>query len=377
MRSSNTRIFRQAGLSLIELMIALVVGLILIAGVLSIFMSSRKSYGINTAVGQIQEHGRFALDFIRHDTRMAGYLSCGSNSVNFANQLNPTAALPYAFGTTVTGYEYNGTAPAGAFTIASENPAPVGAGNWTPGLDSSLPVMAGKPYAIPGSDVLAMSLSQGSMSPGYVMSVAPAGFTINSNPGITAANDIVVVSNCVNTVIVQATSAPTGSTPAIAVPAVAGFAPAPGNATASIPPSLVGAQVGTAQVAAFYVGEGADGAPALFQATTDSTQPSGFQLQEIVPGVENMQVLYGVAPLGAGTPTTYMTANAVAGAGLFGSVVSVRVALLLRSDLGAVTLPPTAVTYNLLGTVITAPQDTRLRQIFTTTIGIRNNLPNP
>ncbi|MDE2460386.1 MAG: PilW family protein, partial [Gammaproteobacteria bacterium] len=90
-----------------------------------------------------------------------------------------------------------------------------------------------------------------------------------------------------------------------------------------------------------------------------------------------MQVLYGVDASGGGVPTVYDTADVVNAASEWNSVLSVRVALLLRSDLGAVTLPPAAVTYNLLGTVITAPQDTRLRQIFTTTIGLRNNLPNP
>src|SRR5574340_675868 len=131
MRNSNARTSWQAGLSLIELMIALVVGLILIDGVLSIFMSSRKSYGINSAVGQVQEHGRFALDFIRHDTRMAGYMGCGVSGVNFANHLNSPASssLPYNFGNALTGFEYtsSSTAPGATYTIASENPAPAAA----------------------------------------------------------------------------------------------------------------------------------------------------------------------------------------------------------------------------------------------------------
>lgn len=364
---------RQTGLSLIELMIAMLVGVILIAGVISVFMSSRKSYGINTAIGQIQEHGRFALDFIRHTTRQAGYLSCGVSGRNYANQLNPTTALPYNFNNAIFGYEFSNTAPTQTYTIAAANPGPVTAGNWlpAPGLDPSLPA-SGTAYAIPGSDVLVMSLSEGGISPGYVTSVAPTSFVINSNPGISPSNDILVVSNCVSTVIVQASGAPAGATGAITIPAAAGIAPAPGNATPSVPPSLVGAQVGTAQVVAFYVGEGADDAPALFQATTDASVASGFQLQELVPGVENMQVLYGVDATSAGTPSEYDTADAVAAANAWNRVMSVRVALLLRSDTGAVSLPPAAATYNLLGTVIQAPQDTRLRQVFITTIWLRN-----
>ena len=366
---------KQTGLSLIELMIAMLVGLILIGGVLSIFISSRQSYGINTAVGQIQEHGRFALDFIRHATRQAGYLGCGMSGLGFTNQLNPTGALPYNFNNALIGYEYTGTAPTATYSIASENPGPVAAGNWLPApLDPSLPV-AGAAYAIPGSDVLAMSMSQGALSPAYVVlgSISGAVFDINANVGLTP-GDILVASNCANTVVVQATNVTAGGTHIVANTG-GGFTP--GNSVHGIPANMGGAQVETVNVVTFYVGEGADNAPALFQATTDSSFASGFQLQELVPGVENMQVLYGVDTTGSGTASEYDTADVVTANNYWNNVISVRVALLLRSDTGAVTLPPAAVTYNLLGTVIQAPQDTRLRQVFTTTIGIRNHMPNP
>jgi hypothetical protein len=91
--------------------------------------------------------------------------------------------------------------------------------------------------------------------------------------------------------------------------------------------------------------------------------------------VENMQILYGVDTTGSQTPSEYDTAAVVDAAGAWPSVVSVRIALLLRSDMGAVTLPAAASTYNLLSTTIAAPLDTRLRQFFVTTIGLRNTLP--
>jgi len=55
MHTSRKQAMGETGLSLIELMIAMLVGLILIGGLLSVFMSSRKSYGVNGAMGQIQE----------------------------------------------------------------------------------------------------------------------------------------------------------------------------------------------------------------------------------------------------------------------------------------------------------------------------------
>ena len=364
---------KQAGLSLIELMIAMLVGLILIAGVLSIFMSSRQSYGINNAVGQIQEHGRFALDFIRHDTRMAGYMGCGVSGVNFNNQLNSNTSLPYNFNNALTGYEYTGTAPTATYVIPGENPAPVPAGNWSPALDASLPV-AGAAYAIPGSDVLAMTMTQNAGNPIYITNIpspTAAVFDVNA-PGL-ATGDLMVISNCVNTLILQVTGVGGGTT----IDHNTGGAVTPGNSNKDVAQSYQGAQIGTGTAVAFFVGESADGTPALFSATTDSSKASGFDYQELVPGVENMQVLYGVDTTGSGTASEYDTADVVNGSGYWNQVVSVRVALLLRSNIGAVTLPSAAATYNLLGTSIQAPLDTRLRQIFTATIGVRNHMSNP
>jgi type IV pilus assembly protein PilW len=365
---------KQAGLSLIELMIAMLVGLILIAGVLSIFLSSRQSYGINSAVAQIQEHGRFALDFIRHDTRMAGYMGCGVSGVNFNNQLNSSTSLPYNFNNALTGYEYSGTAPTATYVIPGENPAPVPAGNWSPVLDASLPV-AGAAYAIPGSDVLAMTMTQNAGNPIYITNIpspTAAVFDVNA-PGL-ATGDLMVISNCVNTLVLQVTNVTGGGT---TISHNTGGAVTPGNSNKDVAQSFQGAQIGTGTAVAFFVGESADGSPALFSATTDPSKASGFDYQELVPGVENLQVLYGVDTTGSGTASEYDTADVVNANGYWGQVVSVRAALLLRSDTGAVTLPSAAVTYNLLGTVIQAPLDTRLRQVFTATIGIRNHLPNP
>ena len=353
----------------------MLVGLILIAGVLSIFISSRQSYGINSAVAQIQEHGRFALDFIRHDTRMAGYMGCGVSGVNFSNQLNSSTSLPYNFNNALTGYEYSGTAPTATYVIPAENPAPVPAGNWSPVLDASLPVAAGQPYAIPGSDVLAMTMTQNAGSPIYITNIpspTAAVFDVNA-PGL-ATGDLMVISNCVNTLVLQVTNVSGGGT---TIDHSTGGSVTPGNSSKDVAQSFQGAQIGTGTAVAFFVGESADGTPALFSATTDPSKASGFDYQELVPGVENLQLLYGVDTTGSGTPSEYDTADVVNANGYWGQVVSVRVALLLRSDTGAVTLPPTAATYNLLGTVIQAPLDTRLRQVFTATIGVRNHMSNP
>ena len=383
MRTSYKQTMREAGLSLIELMIAMLVGLILIGGVLSVFMSSRKSYGVNGAMGQIQENGRFAMNFIDRDTRMAGYLGMGGSTGNIGNHLKSpyNTTLPYDFTSGLNGFEYSGTGPGNTYSISSEAPAPGVVGDWGPNLDSSLP-LTGSDYVVPGSDVLVIRFSPPTTTAAYVAGSpnAPNGsqFWLTANPGVSTGS-ILIISNGVQTYVIQATQVNGAGTNHVVVNV--GGSTFPGNSTAGIPTSFIGAQVSTVETEAFYVGMDATGSPALFQAATNpncaapNTCFGGYEIQELVPNVENMQVLYGVDTTGSQMPSEYDTADVVDAANEWSSVVSVRVALLVRSNLNAVSQPAAAQSYDMLGATVHAPLDTRLRQVFTTTIGLRNRLP--
>ncbi len=66
----------QTGISLIEIMIALLIGAFLIGGVLQIFIGSKQTYRMQENLSRLQENGRFAMDFLAKDIRMAGYRAC-------------------------------------------------------------------------------------------------------------------------------------------------------------------------------------------------------------------------------------------------------------------------------------------------------------
>jgi type IV pilus assembly protein PilW len=70
----------QTGMSLIEIMIALLIGAFLLGGVLQIFLSSKQTYRMQENLSRLQENGRFALDFLARDIREAGYWGCLSPS---------------------------------------------------------------------------------------------------------------------------------------------------------------------------------------------------------------------------------------------------------------------------------------------------------
>lgn len=62
---------RQRGVSLIELMVAMVIGLVLIGGAIQVYLLSRQNYDVNETAVRLQENARYALSIIEPDVRMA------------------------------------------------------------------------------------------------------------------------------------------------------------------------------------------------------------------------------------------------------------------------------------------------------------------
>jgi type IV pilus assembly protein PilW len=83
MRNPVARFAR--GLSLIELMVALVIGALLIAGAVTVFLQSRNTYRANDVVSRMQEVGRYALDVISPDVRQAGFWGLTNRPMSFTN----------------------------------------------------------------------------------------------------------------------------------------------------------------------------------------------------------------------------------------------------------------------------------------------------
>lgn len=71
---------RQCGLSLVEMLVALVISLFLIAGVIQLFIGSKQTYRFHDALSRVQENGRFALEAMARDIRMAGYQPVGGTA---------------------------------------------------------------------------------------------------------------------------------------------------------------------------------------------------------------------------------------------------------------------------------------------------------
>jgi type IV pilus assembly protein PilW len=127
-----------------------------------------------------------------------------------------------------------------------------------------------------------------------------------------------------------------------------------------------GSKVMSWQSISYYVATDPDtGEPSLYRDFYDGNAADDDALIE---GVEDLQVLYGEDTDGNGNPDIYRSAAAVAS---WADVVSVRVSLLVRSAEPFVLTEQQNLAWT--GRAIDTT-DRRLRQVFTTTIALRNRL---
>jgi type IV pilus assembly protein PilW len=96
---------RQAGVSLVELMISLVLGLVLMGGVVQVITTSQSSYQELIEQSRMQETAKLAMDYIVRDLRNVGYWGCSGNAIPAANTLNNTAGQFFRPNDTLDGWD--------------------------------------------------------------------------------------------------------------------------------------------------------------------------------------------------------------------------------------------------------------------------------
>ena len=105
-RAQRCAIAIQRGLSLVELMIAITLGMVAVAGAISIYLANRISYKLVEGAARVQENARFAVELMGRDLREAGGIVCGGNLI----QENVLSSTPQAkwwgdWSAGLTGYE--------------------------------------------------------------------------------------------------------------------------------------------------------------------------------------------------------------------------------------------------------------------------------
>lgn len=108
----------QTGMTLVEIMIAMLVGVFLIAGILQIFISAKQAYRLQDNLSRLQENGRTAIDAITKDVRMAGYadyscLPVTASSAPAFGVANATCCASLAGTDVIRTFQWLGPKPAG------------------------------------------------------------------------------------------------------------------------------------------------------------------------------------------------------------------------------------------------------------------------
>ena len=351
--------YREYGFSLIELMIAMVLGLLLTLGVTQVYLSSSDTYRLTNGLARIQENARFAADMLGRDIREAGGNGC-LLEIGTVTDIRQSPSDPNTTG--ILGWEYSDTGQGDSYTLTGNVPG--GETDWDNNNGDALPgSISGE--VVEGSDILFVEGAHAhDLNGNTVTGLGGGAINLSGSTGIERDTVIHVTSeDCSNSRIFYKNNAASASS------IVAGGSDNQTGGTVPAitdPPMTNNLTVSVYRATAFYIGENPDGNPALYSQSLE--EPTPPPPQELLSNVENMQILYGEGgPAGA---TTYVTAENVTD---WSSVVSVRLGLLMRSDANVMEESQTRA-FNMLETEVNTPADDRVRLVLMKTIGLRNRL---
>lgn len=80
---------RERGMTLIELMVALGIGSFLMVGAMTVFMNSRTTFRVNESIARLQENARYVFDVMEPDVRMAHYWGLRTRSYAIDDRAAP------------------------------------------------------------------------------------------------------------------------------------------------------------------------------------------------------------------------------------------------------------------------------------------------
>ena len=89
---------RNNGFSLVELMIAVVIGLFLVMVVGTLYVNSRTTYVAQDANSRLQENARFAVELLGREIRVAGYPNVTFSQITTANLFAPPPKFSFGEG---------------------------------------------------------------------------------------------------------------------------------------------------------------------------------------------------------------------------------------------------------------------------------------
>ncbi|AMN47266.1 type IV pilus assembly protein PilW [Steroidobacter denitrificans] len=332
---------RELGFGLIEIMIGMLLGLLIMGGVLSMFTSSRKTYESTDQLSRVQENGRYALNQIVHDLRSAGYIGCARGVVNASTTLNEAHIL-WNMAVPVQGFDWMST------------------GNWAPALGTDIDAVT--PNRLNESDILVVRAPRRGALPVRLtssMATATDDLAVTTvSPAPLSAGDVAMIADCEGRAFFQVASYDSGL-----ITREAGGTWL--NSTVDLSyPFRENAEIIPFDTTIYFIADSNFGTgPALWRRVSSTSAA-----EELAEGVQRIEVRFGEDTNGDRRVDRYSIANDVSS---WEDVISVNIALLVRST-NEYGTDVDARTYDMLGTPVGPFNDRRMRELFVTTVTLRN-----
>lgn len=175
---STRPLSRAKGFTLVEMMIGMSMGLVLVASAVTVFSGSRKSIDLNTALTDIQDNARFAMDTITRDIRMAGFQGCVDINTAAAKILSDDAPTDNYFNSAVTVSRIENT------------------GTWNPSEPMGFTIPDDKGSPVPGTHALSVQFGSAINYTFQAMPSVEADIVLDvTNSGLVN-GDMALISNC-------------------------------------------------------------------------------------------------------------------------------------------------------------------------------------
>jgi type IV pilus assembly protein PilW len=389
----------QFGFTIVEILVSLTISLVLLGGVINVFLSSKQGYRVNEALAWVQESGRFGLDIISRDVRQAGYNAsnevCGGNvALGIEIPINNTGPLETGR-LRITLNDPQDHANNWLAMISGKIDAVRGYDGKSSGWGPVLPTEISALNPIAGTDIIRIHKSSNEGSAGSLKIYSHPGSGNPNSPGSadlkiegTSAAEAeyfpVFDSNCRNGgdwskcialamdkncevgAVLQITNFNSNNGNTVHNTGIGD----PGNRTKNLGRSFEGGYLipGISEAAVsttYYIATGASGLPTLFQSIDDAAG------EELVDGIQDMQILYGVDTSNNNSVDNYVVASAVTD---WSKVLAARISLLAQSYEANITTEGENQNLTFNGAAVNT-SDRRLRQVFTTTVTLRNRVP--
>lgn len=328
--SKHFSVSKQLGLSMVELLVAMVIQFILLGGMVYVYTSSKVMFRVNEQISRVQENGRYATDALLYDIRMSGYAGCRS-----IKEITPNiiANSPPVFKNLTDGL------------TVYEN----GSGWVNPSAFAR----------VAGTDVITLQSTRGNgASLTGNMLADNSNIQVTSNPDGLDDNDLILISDCSKADLFRATTVSKG----IGVITIT-HADNENDGNRLSKAYQDDAQIMAFDAHTYFVATGANGEPGLYQHSFNSNTAT-----LMAEGVENMQLLLAEDMGGDQEPDVYVSAASVTD---WEAVIGVRVGLLMRSEIG---IASESRSFMFNGIEANSGNDTRVRKAFWSYAAMRNRI---